>query len=607
MPVVEKARGADQGGNPLLYLFGKTWHYSVGSRQKVVWYWLMFIIANSITLFCQPLVMAKIMDVIQKQGITATNFGVLLGLLMLTLLIELIFWAIHGPARCIERCNAFKARANYRKHLLKGVMTLPMEWHVDHHSGDTIDKIEKGTNGLFSFSEDSFEVIYGMVQLVISYAILAYFSPPAAYIVVGMILVSAWITMRFDRVMLDQYKELNRAENNISESVFDAISNITTVIILRVERLVFSAIMHKVEKPFDLFRYNQRLNELKWFSTNVCCTMMTIIVLGVYFWQNIGTAQGVLIGSVYLLIKYLEKISELFFKFTSMYSDILQRKARVMNAEELTKDFRTENFMNHVLPQAWQRLEVQNLNFSYHNEGNGDLHLENVSLSLARGERIAFVGESGSGKTTFLKIMRDLYHPRSLQLKVDGQKIPDGFGGISRAIALVPQNPEIFATTILENITLGADYDLNFVRHFTDMACFSDVVEDLPRKFDSSIKEKGVNLSGGQQQRLALARGLLACHDKDVVLLDEPTSSLDTATEMKVYRNIFREFREKTIISSIHRLHLLPLFHRIYVFSDGQIMASGTLSDLLTECSEFQELWQQYNERKEETVNSSNA
>jgi ABC-type multidrug transport system fused ATPase/permease subunit len=123
----------------------------------------MLIIANSITLICQPLVMAKIMDLIQKQGITATNFRVLVGLLMLTLLIELIFWAIHGPARCIERCNAFKARANYRRHLLKGVMTLPMEWHVDHHSGDTIDKIEKGTNGLFSFSEDSFEVIYGMV------------------------------------------------------------------------------------------------------------------------------------------------------------------------------------------------------------------------------------------------------------------------------------------------------------------------------------------------------------------------------------------------------------------------------------------------------------
>lgn len=586
--------------NPLLYLFGKTWHYSSGNRSKVVWYWLMFIVANTITLFGPPLVMAKIMDIIQKQGITAINFRVLLGLLMLTLVFELLFWAIHGPARCIERRNAFKARVNYRSFLLKGVMTLPMEWHVDHHSGDTIDKIEKGANALFSFLEDSFEVIYAIVQLVISYAILAYFSPPAAYIVLGMILISAWITMRFDRVMIGQYKELNRAENNISESVFDAVSNITTVIILRVERLVFNTIMRKVEKPLELFGYNQRLNELKWFMTSVCCTIMTIIVLSVYFWQNIGTAQGVLIGSIYLLIYYLQKISELFFKFTGMYSDILKYRARVMNAEELTKDFRTENFTNHVLPKAWRRLDIDGLNFSYHNEGNDDLHLDNISLSLTRGERIAFVGESGSGKTTLLKIIRDLYHPRSLNLLVDGEVVPRGFEGISRAIALVPQNPEIFATTILENITLGAEYELEFVRRFTDMACFTDVVESLPRKFDSSIKEKGVNLSGGQQQRLALARGLLACHDKDVVLLDEPTSSLDTGTEMKVYRNIFQEFRDKTIISSIHRLHLLPLFHRIYLFGDGQIVASGSLSELLSQCPEFEELWRKYHEHQNE-------
>ena len=590
----------DWKSNPLLYLFSKTWRYSEGNQRKVVLYWIMFVVANSIELFCQPLVMAKIIDTIQKQGITLANINFLFGLLMLTLVAELAFWAIHGPARCIERYNAFWARLNYRKFLLKGVMTLPMEWHTDHHSGDTIDKIEKGTNSLFSFSEDSFQVIYSIVQLVVSYTILAYFSRPAAFIVLGMIIISVWITMRFDKVLVGQYEELNRSENNISESVFDSISNITTVVILRVEKLVFGAIMRKVEKPFELFKLNQRLSEIKWFLTSVTCTVMVIIVMGVYFWQHIGVGQGVAIGSVYLLMNYLNKISELFFRFTSMYSDILKGKSRVMNSEELTKDFKTENFTNHVLPRTWQRLDVTDLDFSYYGEGNGDRHLENISMSLSRGERIALVGESGSGKTTILKIMRDLYRPQHMKLMIDGRVIPDGFGGVSRAIALVPQNPEIFATTILENITLGADYDMNSVMHFTDMACFTDVVEGLPKGFASSIKEKGVNLSGGQQQRLALARGLLACHDKDIVLLDEPTSSLDTGTEMRVYGNIFREFQDKTIISSIHRLHLLPLFHKIYFFSNGQIIASGSLNELLTQCPEFQELWRQYNDHNEE-------
>ena len=585
-----------------MYLFSMTWLYSKGNRRKIVVFWSMFTMAQLNQLFFQPLVWAMIMNVVQEEGVTEASIRKLFFLLMLTLASTLVFWAFHGPGRVMEQINAFKARMNYRKYLLKGVMTLPMEWHADHHSGDTIDRIEKGTNGLFSFSEDSFIVIYSIVNLIGSYMILTYFSPPAAYIVLVMLILSAWITIRFDRVLIGQYKKLNRAENQITESVFDAISNITTVIILRVEKLVFRAVVNKIEKPLGLYKKNVKISEIKWFLTNICSGMMTITVMMVYFWQNTSTAQGILVGNIYLLINYLREISELFFEFTSMYSRIVKNKARVMNSEELSEDFRAKNFTNHVLPQTWRHVEIRNLSFSYNGEGNEDLHLEDVSLSLARGERIAFVGESGSGKTTLLKIMRDLYHPQELRLTVDGHDIPDGFGGISQAISLVPQNPEIFATTIRDNITLGAEYDPDFVRHFTDMACFTNVVEGLPNKFDSSIKEKGVNLSGGQQQRLALARGFLACHGKDIILLDEPTSSIDIATEIRIYRNIFREFKGKTIISSIHRLHLLPLFHKIYMFNGGRIIASGSLNDLLSSSPEFRELWQQYHEYKGEAV-----
>lgn len=578
--------------NPLSYLLRKTWHYSGGNKSKIVLYWILFVVANLIELLPGPILWAKIINVITQEGITKQNIGLLFTLLSITLLIEVLFWSFHGPARLMERTNAFKARMNYRKHLLKGVMTLPIEWHVNHHSGDTIDRVEKGTGGLYSFSENSFLVISAVVQLIVSYAMLIYFSPSSAFIVLGMILISVWITVRFDRVIIGQYKQLNRYENNVSESVFDAISNITTVIILRVERLVFKAIVRKIEKPFELFKRNNRLVELKWFLTNMCCSIMTILVLGIYFWQHLGVAKGVLVGSVYLLINYLGKVSELFFKFTSMYGDTLQRKAKMMNSEELTEDFVIENFTNHVLPKDWQRLEVKGLNFSYHNEEQSELHLNDIYMSISKGEHIALVGETGSGKTTFLKVIRDLYHPKDLNLSVDGKSIPHGFEGISQTISLVPQNPEIFATTIIDNITLGAEYDMAFVKYFTDMACFSDVAEKLPRKFDTSIKEKGVNLSGGQQQRLALSRGLLACHDKDIVLLDEPTSSLDTLTEMRVYQNIFQEFKGKTIISTIHRLHLLPLFKKIYVFDGGRVVGSGTLNELLSSNQQFQDLWQ---------------
>ncbi len=587
--------------NPLWHLFATTWRYSLGNRHKIVWYWVMFIAAETMGLILYPMVMAKIIDVIQKQGITTESIKILLVLLACTSAIDIVFWSLHGPARLIEEANAFKARANYRKDLLKGVMTLPMKWHIEHHSGDIIDKIEKGTGALFQFSKNGFQVIYAGIQLVISYGMLVYFSWSAGYIVLVMILITAWITMRFDKMLIDHYRQLNQAENSVSESIFDAISNIATIIILRVEKLVFTAIVRKIEKPFELFKRNNRLNEVKWFLTNMCCNGMAILVLGAYFWQNIGTANGVLVAKVYILITYLNKVSDLFFKFTSMYGEILQQRGKIANAEELSIEFREENFTNHVLPENWKNLEIKDLNFSHCTEGETSLHLKNISLTIQRGDRIALVGKSGSGKSTLMSIMRDLYQPQSITLLVDGKPI-SGFDGISRAITLIPQDPEILATTLGENITMGAGYELMFVQRFVDMACFAEVVDGLPNRLDSSIKEKGVNLSGGQQQRLALARGLLACDGKDIVLLDEPTSSLDTATEMQVYQNIFRGFTGKTIISSIHRLHLLPLFDLIYFMDDGQITASGTLTELLHTCPEFQELWQQYNQHHQEAT-----
>lgn len=588
--------------NPLLYLFSNTWQYSKDNKKNVIWCWIMFMIAETVDLFFLPFVFARIIQIVvddlAKNGLTTSSLKSIEVLLGLILVRTIFVWALHGPARLLEQTNAFKLRKNYRSFLLKGLLNLPLEWHVDHHSGDTIDKINKGTNALHDFSEDSFVVIYGFVNLLGCYGMLIYLSHSSALIVLGMMLVSILITMHFDKILLVKYRQLNKTENQISESIFDAVSNISTVIILRVEKLVFEAIMKKVGEPLELTRQTNRLCEIKWFLTSCCCNLTIALVLWVYFSKNIGMKSGALAGSTFLLISYLRQTSNLFFQFCSMYGEIVKRKTRVMNAEELSKDFTTESFTNHVLPTDWQELTVSNLSFSYHENGNGDLNLEDVSLSIKKGERIAFIGERGSGKTTFLKLMRGLYKPRELTLLVDGKEISNGFDGIHGAITLVQQDPELFAQTIEKNITMGAEYEREFVRRFTDMACFSSVVDGFPEKegetdkFQYSIKEKGINLSGGQKQCLALSRGLLACHGKDIVLLDEPTSSLDTITSITVYQNIFREFRNKTIFSTVHQLDLLPLFDRICVFDKGKIVAVGTLTELLATSGEFISLWQ---------------
>lgn len=580
--------------NPIVYLVRRVWKYSAENRRNVVVYTVFFVIANMIS-FLEPLVIARMLNIVQEQGVTSASMHYLILHLAMLLIISIGFWIFHGPARVIESKNAFIVRANYKKSLIDGVLSFPLAWHADHHSGDTIDKIEKGTTALFNFSGNTFQIIQSLVRLASSYVALWYFNIHAGYIVLIIVAITLFIITQFDKILVRQYRTLNHTENKISAKIFDCISNITTVIILRIEKVVGSSIFQQIMEPFSLFGKNKTIGETKWAIVSFLSTLMVTLVIGSYFYARVAAHAVILAGTVYALYGYVGRISDLFFTFAYMYGMILQQKAAVMNAEEIANEFLdTRKVLSRPMGSEWHTLGINSLSFSYHTEEGSDLHLDNVSLTIRRGERIALIGESGSGKTTLLKIIRELYQPQRVDVSLDGELLAHGFQSVSDSITLIPQDPEIFSATIRENITVGVDYDPLYIKKFTDMACFTEVAERLPHKLDSFIFEKGVNLSGGEKQRLALARGLLACEDKAIVLLDEATSSVDTKNELAIYQNIFREFNGKAILASVHRLHLLSLFDTIYYFKSGKIIASGTLEDLLHTSQEFRDSWEKY-------------
>jgi len=169
-------------------------------------------------------------------------------------------------------------------------------------------------------------------------------------------------------------------------------------------------------------------------------------------------------------------------------------------------------------------------------------------------------------------------------------------------VTLFPQEPEIFENTIEYNISLGLPCDATEMAAICDIAHFSEVVAQLPKGLASNIQEKGVNLSGGQKQRLALARGIFAAKDSHIILLDEPTSSVDPKTEAKIYEKLFEAFSDKVIVSSLHRLHLLSRFDYVYVMENGHIADEGSFEHLRQHSAVFQELWRHQEERVEQEV-----
>lgn len=584
--------------NPLIYLVKKLWKYSEGNRPNVVLYSSFFVVANILNAL-DPLIIGFFLNVVQVQGVHKSNLGLLFLILASFLVKELVSWAFHGTARIIETLNSFKAKNNYKRYLLRGTMDLPIEWHTDHHSGDTIDKIEKGTVALGDFSEYSFQVIQSIISLIIAFGAMFYFSVLTGVIVMAISGATVFGLFLFDRKLVPGYNIVNKLENATSAKVFDTLSNVTTVIILRIEKLVLGSINIFLEKPRKQFLSNTKLNETKWFFASFAGRVIVVIVIGIYMLTHLNSGT-ILVGTIYILYSYADQVRSTFFQFAYLYNTIVRQRAAVSNSEELSNYF-TENggTKRNALPKKWENLSIQNLSFSYHAEDGADLHLDSISLDFKKGERVAVIGESGGGKSTFLKLVRDLYHPKALTLLIDGKNIKGGFAKISDSISLIPQDPEIFATTIRENITLGVKYSSEHLERITDMAAFTDIIKRLPKGLESSVVEKGVNLSGGEKQRLALARGLLASEDKDIVLLDEPTSSVDMVNELAIHQNIFTAFPQKTIISSIHRLHLLSLFDVIYFFKGGKIVTFGSFEDLRENSPDFQELWQKYIETRD--------
>jgi ABC-type bacteriocin/lantibiotic exporter with double-glycine peptidase domain len=168
------------------------------------------------------------------------------------------------------------------------------------------------------------------------------------------------------------------------------------------------------------------------------------------------------------------------------------------------------------------------------------------SLTLKEEKRIALIGHSGSGKSTLLSVLRGLYHAQpGLSIRIDGVIYP--VETLYEKVTQFPQEPEIFENTIAYNVTMGLPATDAEIMYACEIANFNDVVDQLPHGLQTDIKEKGVNLSGGQKQRLALARGILAAKDSEIILLDEPTSSVDSKTEAIIYQKTLRCIPRKGI------------------------------------------------------------
>ena len=324
-----------------------------------------------------------------------------------------------------------------------------------------------------------------------------------------------------------------------------------------------------------------RIRALSMFIINFAASVqqyaqVAAIFFGVYLIVEGQITQGALIGAVILGGRTMGPLSQL--------ANTLSRVNGALTAYRNLSTLigKSHNSASNLSPISRSSLEgeIEFKNVSFKFEGSKQPTINNVSFKIPAGQKVALVGKMGSGKSTMSKLIAGIIEPTSGAILIDGIDVRQiDPADVRKNIGVMLQDSWLFSGTIRENIQMGYnEYDDDQILEICKVAGVDDFVGSHPKGYDLEIRERGIGLSGGQKQTINLARSLL--HNPEILLLDEPTSSMDQGTEQKVIGSL-REFcKEKTMLIVTHRNPILAIVDRIFVMENGNIISDQTPEQL---------------------------
>ena len=400
------------------------------------------------------------------------------------------------------------------------------------------------------------------------------------------------VVIYFTMVMGKKVKQLKRNENTAFEVFQQSLSETLDAI---------QQIRASNREQHYLQRVTESAQQLKkhmvtfgWKSDVAGRLSFFIFLMGFEVFRAISMIlvlfTGLTIGEMFAVYAYLwfmmTPVQEILGMQYSLFSAnaALDRINRLMDLESEPDYIHTTN---PFIDKHTVSLRVENICFSY---GEDLSVLDEVSLEIAAGEKVALVGASGGGKSTLVQIILGLYPADSGHLYFDGVDLQDiGLDVVRENVATVLQSPAMFNDTVRENLCLGRHHDDEAIWQAIEIAQLRPVIEKMPQGLDTVIGRSGIRLSGGQRQRLAIARMILA--DPKVVILDEATSSLDTETEARLHEAMQAFLQQRTTLIIAHRLSAVRQADRVLVFDAGKIIDQGRHEDLIDRDGLYRDLY----------------
>ncbi|WP_051508490.1 ABC transporter transmembrane domain-containing protein [Roseicyclus elongatus] len=474
--------------------------------------------------------------------------------------------------------------ADIRKAVFDRMIGMSPAFYERIMTGEVLSRITTDTTLLLSVISSSMSIALRNTLLLLGGLVLMLFTSAkltgAVLLIVPLVIVPIIILGRRLRVLSRQNQDwIAESSGNASE----ALLSVQTVQAFTNERASASTFAGVTEKSFDSAR--------KRIATRA---VMTVIVISLVFagivgvlWVGARDVRGdaMSIGELIQFLIYAIMVAGAVGALSEIWGELQRAAGATERLVELlrTDDAVSDPSVGKPLAQGGQgAIRFDAVRFAY--PTRPDSHaLDGVSFTIQPGESVALVGPSGAGKSTIFQLLLRFYDPSSGQITLDGVPLTDMRRETFRAaMALVPQDPVIFAASARENIRFGRpDASDAEVEAAARAAAAHEFLSKLPQGYDTYVGERGLMLSGGQKQRIAIARAIL--RDAPVLLLDEATSALDAESERLVQQAVTRLTEDRTTLIVAHRLATVKQADRILVFDEGRIVAEGTHDSLVAQ------------------------
>jgi len=511
----------------------------------------------------------------------------LLSVIMIGLLLLQIFIGTMKTIFVIKTGQKIDAQLilGYYKHLLK----LPQRFFDTMRVGEIISRIGDAVKIRAFINDVAINLIVNVFIVIFSFALMFTYYWKLAMMMVVIIPIYGIIYMITNRLNKKRERELMENAADLESQLVESITSVKTIKQFGLEKFANMKTEQRFVKLLGT-TYKSAMNSVfSGTSSETVSRVFTIILLwaGSYFVIDKTITPGELL-SFYALIGY----------FTGPAMGLIGMNKTIQNAliaaDRLFEiiDLEVEENTNKIELEAEiiGDINFKNVAFTY---GTRKEVFQDLSIAIPKGQVTAIVGESGSGKSTMASLMQNLYPLNEGRISIGKYDLKHlSLESLRRLVAVVPQQLDLFAGDVLENIAVGEpEPDVKRIVDICTNLGLMPFLEGLPNGFKTYLGENGANLSGGQKQRLAIARALYK--NPEILILDEATSSLDSASE-KYVQDMVTQLREagKTIIIIAHRLSTVMDADKIIVLEEGKLIEEGSHMDLIAEQGKYYELWE---------------